>query len=189
MIARRSRARHHAVPPGAGAGAALRARLRDTRGFMLAEQVVSIAFIGLLCVAVAAGLSAALSAYSDITTQTNAQQLLARTVDEVNGELTYARSGEGNQFISQTTRTEVQLISDDQGIVMQRVTPPATSRVLVGAANGLLPTFEDEPIYDFDTNTWSYTVVIKDSGMVDILRQEMKVVQVNPSVATVGQEP
>lgn len=40
---------------------ALIARLRDTRGFMLAEQLVSIIFIGLLCIVVAAGLQAAMS--------------------------------------------------------------------------------------------------------------------------------
>lgn len=187
MIARGSHIHSRSSFPGTGS--ALRARLHDTRGFMLAEQVVSIAFLGLLCVAVAAGLTAALSAYSGITKQTNAQQLLARTVDEVNNELTYARSSAGQQFISATTRTEVQLISNDQGIALQRMDPFADPEVLVGAANGLMPTFEVEPTYDFDTNTWSYTVVIKDSGMVDILRQEMTVVQVNPAVAVSGQEP
>ena len=36
--------------------------LRDQRGFMLAEQLVSIIFIGLLCIVVTAGLGAAMSA-------------------------------------------------------------------------------------------------------------------------------
>ena len=39
----------------------LHARLRDTRGFMLAEQLVSVIFIGLLGIIVAAGIGAAMS--------------------------------------------------------------------------------------------------------------------------------
>ena len=41
--------------------ASLRSRLRDTRGFMIAEQLTSIVFIGLLCVAVGVGLQVAMS--------------------------------------------------------------------------------------------------------------------------------
>ena len=40
--------------------ASLRSRLRDTRGFMIAEQLASIVFIGLLCVAVGVGLQLSL---------------------------------------------------------------------------------------------------------------------------------
>lgn len=41
--------------------ASLRSRLRDTRGFMIAEQLASIVFIGLLCVAVGVGLQVAMN--------------------------------------------------------------------------------------------------------------------------------
>lgn len=166
----------------AKACAGVRVRLHDTRGFLLAEQLVSIVFIGLLCVAVAAGLTAALSAYQAITKQTDAQQMLARAVDEVNGELAYARSNDGNWFVSSTTNTVVRMEStDDGGIVLQGREPSLNSEVLVGAARGLLPAFESGPTYDSDTNAWSYTLVVRDSGMVDVFRQEMTVAQMNPA--------
>ena len=41
----------------------LRDRVGDTRGFTLAEQLVSIVFLGLLCVVIGVGLNAALNAY------------------------------------------------------------------------------------------------------------------------------
>ena len=49
--------------------ASLRSRLRDTRGFMIAEQLASIVFIGLLCVAVGVGLQVAMNSYTSITRQ------------------------------------------------------------------------------------------------------------------------
>lgn len=165
----------------AKACAGIRARLRDTHGLLLAEQLVSIVFIGLLCVAVAAGLTAALSAYQAITKQTDAQQMLARAVDEVNGELAYARSSDGAQFVSSTTNTVVQMVSTDGGIALQRVGSSSNPEVLVAAAKGLLPAFESGPTYDSDTNAWSYTLVVRDSGMVDVFRQEMTVAQMNPA--------
>lgn len=168
----------------AKAFAGARTRLRDTHGFVLAEQLVSIVFIGLLSIAVAAGLTAALSAYQGITKQTDAQQLLARAVDEVNGELAYARSSDGAQFVSSTTNTVVQMVGIDGGIALQRVGSSSDPEVLVGAAKGLSLAFESNPAYDSDTNTWSYTVVVRDSGMVDVFRQEMSVAQMNPAVSS-----
>ena len=41
--------------------ASLRSRLLDTRGFMIAEQLASIVFIGLLCIAVGVGLQVAIN--------------------------------------------------------------------------------------------------------------------------------
>lgn len=168
----------------AKARAGVRVRLHDTRGFLLAEQLVSIVFIGLLCVAVAAGLTAALSAYQAITKQTDAQQMLARAVDEVNGELAYARSSDGAQFVSSTTNTVVQMVSTDEGIALQRVGSSSNPEVLVGTAKGLSPAFESGPTYDSDTNAWSYTLVVRDSGMVDVFRQEMTVAQMNPATSS-----
>ncbi len=159
-------------------------RLHDTRGFILAEQLVSIVFIGLLCIAVAAGLAAALTAYQGITKQTDAQQVLARTIDEVNGELAYARSSDGTQFTSSTTNTVVQLVNVEGGIALRRAGSSSDPEVLVGTSKGLWPEFEVGPTYDSDTNAWSYTVVVRDSGMVDVLRQEMKVTQVNSAASS-----
>ena len=79
--------------------ASLRSRLRDTRGFMIAEQLASIVFIGLLCVAVGVGLQVAMNSYTSITRQAQADALLQQAVEVVSDELTYARDveGEGTQ--------------------------------------------------------------------------------------------
>ena len=71
--------------------ASLRSRLRDTRGFMIAEQLTSIVFIGLLCVAVGVGLQVAMNSYASITRQAQADALLQQAVEVVSDELTYAR--------------------------------------------------------------------------------------------------
>ena len=60
--------------------ASLRSRLRDTRGFMIAEQLTSIVFIGLLCVAVGVGLQVAMNSYASITRQAQADALLQQAV-------------------------------------------------------------------------------------------------------------
>ena len=75
--------------------ASLRSRLRDTRGFMIAEQLASIVFIGLLCVAVGVGLQVAMNSYTSITRQAQADALLQQAVEVVSDELTYARDVEG----------------------------------------------------------------------------------------------
>ena len=96
--------------------------LRDQRGFMLAEQLVSIIFIGLLCIVVTAGLGAAMSAYRSITEQTHADMLLADAVERVSDEFAYALSVEGDQaieegevlFVSATQHLEAALLSPEE---------------------------------------------------------------------------
>ncbi|MBC2888019.1 hypothetical protein H7313_01410 [Gordonibacter massiliensis] len=74
-------------------------RLKDERGFMLAEQLISIIFIGLLCVVVSVGLGAAMNAYANITRQTTADNMLARAMELVSDELSFARSIEGSEKV------------------------------------------------------------------------------------------
>ena len=66
---------------------------------MIAEQLASIVFIGLLCVAVGVGLQVAMNSYASITRQAQADALLQQAVEVVSDELTYARDveGEGTQ--------------------------------------------------------------------------------------------
>lgn len=160
---------------------AARARLHDTSGFVLAEQLVSIVFIGLLCVAVAAGLSAAFAAYANITQQADAQQMIVRSIGEVNGELVYSRDISHDRFVSATTHTEVWLTSDEGGIVLDAVDGSA-STVLVGGSDGLVPGFAEGPVYDVTTNSWSYRVVISDLRGGEVLAQDMVVKRMEPTV-------
>lgn len=173
------RRRTRAYPQG-GLSARLAARLRDERGFMLAEKLASIVFIGLLCLVVAAGLGAALSAYGGITASSNANMLLARTVQEVNDELAFSLEADASgSFVSATTRASATLGSDADGIVMTPTENPNSAAVLVAATNGLTPEFSATPSYNESTNAWTYSVVIKNGSSV-MARQTMTVGRVNP---------
>ena len=157
----------------------LTARLRDTRGFMLAEQLVSVIFIGFLCVVVAAGLGAALSAYSGITTSSNANMLLSQAVQEVSDELVFSLSAKTDgSFVSETTRTSVTMSSDDRGIIVTDGSGAGT--VLVAPKNGLTPKFSSVPSYSAGTNTWTFTIVINNGDSV-MAEQAMTVGRVNPA--------
>ncbi len=162
----------------------LAARLRDDHGFMLAEQLVSIVFIGLLCIAVAAGLGAAISAYGAVTTASNANMLLSETVQQVSDELAFSVSAEDGtaSFVSAATRTSVTMESGTEGIVLA---PSGSSGagapvVLVAVANGLTPSFDASPTYRAATNDWTYTVVVKDESGHERARQQMVVARLNP---------
>ena len=78
--------------------ASLRSRLRDTRGFMIAEQLASIVFIGLLCVAVGVGLQVAMNSYTSITRQAQADALLQQAV-EVEDGIWLNAAGERSQIV------------------------------------------------------------------------------------------
>lgn len=157
------------------------ARLCDTRGFMLAEQLVSVIFIGLLCVAVAAGLGAALSAYSGIIATSNASMLLSQTVQEVSDELAFSLSANSDgSFVSETTRASATMDSDASGIVMKD--DSGSSTVLVAPKNGLTPEFSSAPSYDVSSNTWTFTVTIKQGAKV-VAEQAMTVGRVNPAAS------
>lgn len=157
----------------------LAARLRDTRGFMLAEQLISVIFIGFLCVIVAAGLGAALSAYGSITASSNANMLLSQAVQEVSDELAFSLSANSDgSFVSETTRASATMSSDDRGIIV--TDGSGTDTVLVAPKNGLTPKFTSAPSYDAGANTWTFTIVINSGGAV-MAEQAMTVGRVNPA--------
>lgn len=160
------------------------ARLRDTRGFMLGEHVLSIVFLGLLCIAIAAGLSAALSSYAAITKQTKADAMLARAVEEVSDQLTYALSVEGSDarivldnpsFVSPSTKASSRIVSNDAGIVLTTLVN-GKETALVPCEYGLIPKVENieyRPRYDdYDEvlagqNEWGFTVAVYEDSKTD----------------------
>lgn len=172
---------------------ALAARLRDRRGFMLAEQLVSIILIGLLCIAITAGLSAAMSAYFSITRQTAADTLLARAIETVNDELVYSTNPEASSFDSPSRKARVQITSTDEGIVMQGNgiktgnATAAESLVIVksSADPAFTPGFAEgkAPIYNAADNTWSYTINITETGSVSgpVVQKDVTVKRVMPA--------
>ena len=157
----------------------MRTRLRDTRGFMLAEQLVSVIFLGLLCVVVAAGLGAALSAYGNITKQTRADALLSQAVELVSDELVYALSVEGGgsfpAFVSATQNETMQFYSPDSGVMngIMFATDSGSSLALVPARDGLVPALE-QLSYDESAGTWSFLVQVK-SGNDTLAEADMTV--------------
>lgn len=138
------------------------ARLRDTRGFMIAEQLISIIFIGLLCVIVAAGLGAAMSVYGRITTQTQADSMLSQAVEVVSDELVYALGVEDGSvaFVSATRHENATLRSDEQGIWLEAA---GTQYNLAPTENELSPTLSGLS-YDADAGTWSFRITIERGG-------------------------
>lgn len=140
-------------------------RLRDTRGFMIAEQLISIIFIGLLCVAVAAGLGAAMSSYSRITLQTQADALLSQAVEQVSDELVYALEVEGDgvqsdgnplYFTSATRHETVVLQTREDGIWLNC---SAAAR-LASTKDGLTPQLASLS-YDAAAGTWSFRITVQ----------------------------
>ena len=149
--------------------ASLRSRLRDTRGFMIAEQLASIVFIGLLCVAVGVGLQVAMNSYTSITRQAQADALLQQAVEVVSDELTYARDveGEGTQapdnplyFTSPTRHEPAVLQSRDAGIEDGIwLNAAGEQSQIVPARDGLAPKLA-ELSYNADNETWSFRITI-----------------------------
>lgn len=141
--------------------------LRDQRGFMLAEQLVSIILIGLLCIVISAGMGAAMSAYGSITRQTVADNLLARAVETVSDEMAYARSVEGGgefpAYVSAGYRETVQFYDPDAGFSPNGImlATSTASVTLVPSQDGLIPVL-DSVIYDETANAWTFDVSIRE---------------------------
>lgn len=166
------------------------ARLRDTHGFMLGEQLVSIIFIGLLCIVVAAGLSASMSVYVTIREQTLADNLLVRAVETVSDEFAFAESVEGDDdvlyddgitFVSSSQQQSVTLLGHQtQGIYLML---QGNAVLLVPAQDGLVPSVTDVAYYrkgdstqGIPARTWVFTVnVSRASGGDPVASTTMKV--------------
>jgi hypothetical protein len=165
-------------------------KLKSTAGFTLAEQLMSVLFIGFLSIAVSVGIGAALAAYGAATDAANANQLLSRSVQEINNELAYSLTAEdqGSRFVSPSTRTPVEFGNDatDNGITLSGIDlggSDVDSVLFVPKADDLVPYFSELPRYTVLTNTWSYTLQITKKGVV-LKEQEMTVVRVMPISVT-----
>lgn len=135
---------------------ALAERLRDTRGFMIGEQLISIIFIGLLCIAVTAGLQAAMNSYSKITQQTQADAMLLNAVEVVSDELVYALEVfPDSSFVSATRHEKATLTSDAQGVLLDSA---GAKEYLAVAESGLTPKLESLS-YASD-GTWSFKISV-----------------------------
>lgn len=149
----------------------LLARLRDTRGFMIAEQLISIIFIGLLCIAVTAGLQAAMNSYGRITLQTQADSMLSQAVEVVSDELVYALEVSNDaSFVSATRHENVTLGSDAQGIWLKA---NGTQYTLAATENGLEPTLSGLA-YSETSGTWTFRITIQ-SGTTTLADATMTV--------------
>lgn len=162
-------------------GASARSRLCDTHGFTLAEQLVSILFLGLLCVVIGVGLNAALQAYRVANESTRANELLARAVEEVSDELAFARSvdvsGSDPVYVSSVTKTPVQLGNDPngRGIILAPAaidgvgSDTQEAQILVASSHGLVVEISDVAFIDNQgdndkRNTWNYRIEVKRDG-------------------------
>lgn len=174
----------------------LEKKLASIEGFMLGEQLISIIFIGLLCIALSAGLSAALTVFGNVSAKTQAQSLLNRAVDQVGDELVFSHIEEDtptNFFVSDSMYAEVQLVNapDQAGIALQGdgITTGVSSNegewvLLVSAADDLVPRFAENqtPVYQPDTDTWTFTIEVVSRNARDdaapLSRSQMTVVRV-----------
>lgn len=152
-------------------------RLADTRGFMLGEQLVSILLIGLLCIAITAGLGAALSAYASVTKQARVDQMLVQSVEAVNDELAYALSVEGEDeafpyFDSYSQRKVGVLQTDERGIWLN--CGGDAQFVIAAADQGMKPVLEN---LVYSKGEWTYTIKIvpTDGSQGAYVEQDMKV--------------
>lgn len=169
----------------------LRNRLDDRSGFTLAELLITVVFIGLLTIAIGAGLSAALSAYGTNAKISNANLLMNRTVEEVSDQLAFAldvgsAEDPAGSFVSSTLRTTVHFENIDESdtedadedeaqkkamgiyLVWEENEEDETKKAslpLIPAAHGLVPEIVDLS-YNETANAWEYTINVKDNGTV-----------------------
>lgn len=168
-------------------------KLACKKGFMLMEQLVSIVFIGLLCLAITVGMGAALSAYANMTQRTEAQALLNQAVQKVSDELAYSEGPftEGaTNYVSSTVHLSVSLANLTNasgtvegigmfgtGIASDPASPSARlDQVLfIPGIGGLVPEFVKAPVFNLSNNTWSFQVRIM-QGDEELIRSEPMVV-------------
>ncbi|MEG1493272.1 MAG: hypothetical protein RR218_03550 [Gordonibacter sp.] len=150
-------------------------KLKSTQGFMLAEQLVSIIFIGLLCLAISAGLAAAMTVFANVTKVTESQALLNRSVQEISDELAFSTGAvEGTSFVSKSVNARVWLVpaANNAGIAFQgdgilSGNPKDKNQqvLLVPSSGGLVPVveglrFEKDPGNAEDKGRWFFTIRI-----------------------------
>ncbi|WP_139651333.1 hypothetical protein [Raoultibacter phocaeensis] len=189
----------------------VRAKLRDTHGFALAEQLIGILFLGLLIVVIGAGLSAAMQAYRTANESTRANELLTRAVQEVGDELAFALSvktvGDDPIYVSPTTKTPVKIGNAENGkgiaLIAQTDAETQTSLAVDASPTTLLVASALDPIqasstagltvsisnvaYSEDESAsakgiWTFTIEVRQNGQNRVLAAT------DMSVARIGNE-
>ncbi|MEF9925630.1 MAG: hypothetical protein RR757_03745 [Raoultibacter sp.] len=152
-------------------------RLSDTRGFMLGEQLISIVFLGMLCLVVAAGTGAAMSNYTAITQAATCQAVTDDAIARINAELQFAQDPVWDDSLQEwhftsANRGAVRMRTDydpmgsgaPQGIVLQEKMPAGQDKTIetLAARSGLyVPLLKGGGIhYDPATKLWSYQLVV-----------------------------
>ncbi|MEG0682303.1 MAG: hypothetical protein RR434_02135 [Raoultibacter sp.] len=152
-------------------------RLGDQRGFMLGEQLISIVFLGMLCLVVAAGTGAAMSNYTAITQAATCQAVTDDAIARINAELQFAQDPVWDASLQEwhftsANRGAVRMRTDydpmgsgaPQGIVLQEKMPAGQDKTIetLAARSGLhVPLLKGGGIhYDPATKLWSYQLVV-----------------------------
>lgn len=165
-------------------------KLKSNDGFMLAEQLLSMIFIGLLCVAVGAGMGAAMSAFASISTKTESQALLNQAVQKVSDEFVFSKGDvRGTQYASPSVNGRVQLVNmsagNNVGIAFRGngigtgVVGADEDVLFIPAVDNLVPVISGVA-YNSISKTWTFTIdvrqdnatgaVIATSGAMTVLR-------------------
>ncbi|MEG0619777.1 MAG: hypothetical protein RR477_01455, partial [Raoultibacter sp.] len=158
-------------------------RLSDTRGFMLGEQLISIVFLGMLCLVVAAGTGAAMSNYTAITQAATCQAVTDDAIARINAELQFAQDPVWDDSLQEwhftsanrgavRMRTEYDYLETGtpQGIVLQEKMPvghdktietlAARSGLHVPLGGSIQPLLAGSIQYDPATKLWTYQLVV-----------------------------
>lgn len=94
-------------------------KLKNSRGFTLAETLMTVLILVMVAGVVAGGIPAAVTAYSKAVDAANAQVLISTTVNALRGELTTAKdvhfnSGGDLIYISSSTGSKTKLYTDTE---------------------------------------------------------------------------
>lgn len=166
------------------------AGLRDTRGFVFAEQLIAIVFLGLLVVAIGVGLNVAFNSYRLANESTRANELLTRAVEEVSDELAFSpidkveienESGVESYdyyLMSSTLKVPANLGNDPDGkgivLVPREAGAQANPALLVASSHGLTVeifnvVFTEAKADNNNQNTWSFRIEVKQQGSSDVI--------------------
>lgn len=122
---------------------AVTTRLRSTDGFTLGEVLATVVLVGLLTLAVAAGIGVAVNAYNDIRGYTEEQSLLNNAVTVVSDELRFAYDISTTDNISTTGNDPILFSSPGRDARFYLANDPTNGISLVGVpdpGDGTTPT-------------------------------------------------
>ena len=163
----------------------IRRKLRERRGITLSEMLVALAILGLVCLAVAGGLSASLGIYRDSVALSDAQTLASTLTQALMDDLRFARdfqtdAGGGLSYTS-PSYGEGATVGQSEG----HITIHGYELVGSGAYAGLTARAE-ELGYDGETVRVSLSI---HAGTTLVRTVDIAVRPLNPKGAEEGQTP